>query len=175
MSIETEIKKLTAAINRQCDILEAQGSGGGLAVCDGSAGQPVAIPATVIEQPAQPQPDVLQQQAAQIAAQQLAAQQQPVQQQPVQQQPVQQQPVQQQPVQQQPVQPIAAVQQPAATTGAITLDDESINQFLIERSAQIPNGIPRIKELLLAHGGAAISQVPQANRPALVAAIGALV
>jgi len=68
MSIETEVKKLTTAINRIADYCEANGLPSGVQ-CDGVEGQPVPIPATVIEQqpvqqlaPQQPVQQVPQQQ-----------------------------------------------------------------------------------------------------------------
>ena len=140
MSIETEVKKLTAAINRIADYVEEQGTAS-------------ADPGAAAAQPVQ------------------AAEQQPVQPQFEQQQPIpQQQPViPTQPVQQQvPVQP-AAPQGPA-------LDDNSINQFLVAESTRLgTTGQQRIVALLQQAGASRVSDLPEASRPALIAAVQALI
>ena len=159
MSIDSDIKKLTAAVLRiaeYVDRIESEKTG------SGSQAQQLVSEA----------PAVAAAQTDQLAAQQIP--QQPVQP-PVQQIP--QQPV-QPPVQQQPAvatQPLQQQVQPQPG-GQVMLDDDSINQFLIGEAARIgPTGGPKIIAVLGQFGANRVTDVPEVNRPQLIAAVQALV
>ncbi|RKZ87718.1 MAG: hypothetical protein DRQ39_03705 [Gammaproteobacteria bacterium] len=133
MSIENEIKKLTAAIEAQTLAIVASS---GASVGVGTA-QPSNIPV------AQPTPAPLTGAGAFTEPQNVVA----------------------------PQQPAATVIQPVAPAqpevGALTLD--SVNQAMVAKSQSIPEGVPKILQLLSRFAGATkLNEIPQEHWPVLM-------
>jgi len=139
MSIESEIKKLTAALEAQTlAIVASSGASAGASAGIGAV-QPGNIPKA---QPA-PAPAPISGAGAFTETQNVAATQSPA----------------------------AAVVQPGAPAqpgvGALTLD--LVNQAMVAKSQAIPEGVPKILQLLSRFAGATkLNEIPQEHWPALM-------